>query len=104
MQSTADPIESPPKTLMPLLPEPAETWVLLWSHSQNCTHVEPLARMLDTNRRSYVNNTPMDYVPLHIGTQDEVLGVSRSLRQTLRKREAERSPALMNFMHKVIHG
>lgn len=80
-----------PKNLMPLPLEVPETWVLLWSHSQNCTHVEPLSRTLETNRRAYSNNTPMDYVPLHIGTQDEVLSIARSLRQTLHRRDVERS-------------
>lgn len=60
--------------------------------------------MLDTNRRAYANNTPMDYVPLHIGLQEEVLSMSRSLRQTLRVREKERSPALTSFMRAVLHG
>lgn len=103
MTPTAEPIEAPPKALMPLPLDAAETWVLLWSHSQNCTHVEPLSRMFDTNRRAYTNNTPMDYIPLHIGTSDEVHAMSSSLRQTLIAREAERSPALTDFMRTVLH-
>jgi hypothetical protein len=84
-------------------PETAEMWVLLWSHSQNCTHVEPLARMLDANRLAYANNSPMDYVPLFVGRQEDAFAMSSSLRQTLHKREAERSPALTNFMQQVLH-
>jgi len=83
-------------------PETEETWALLWSRSQNCTHVEPVSKMLDTNRRAYANNTAMDYIPLFIGRQDEALAMSRSLRQTLCQRERQQNPAFLRMFGGVV--
>jgi len=64
-----------------------DLWVLLWSQSQNALHVEPLARMLDSNRAAYAENRRMDYVPLVLGTKDLIQGVANSVRGTLAARD-----------------
>lgn len=72
-------------------PNPPEQWVLLWSHSQNCTHIEPLSRMLDTNCRAYAHNRPMDYVAIYVGDKDVAHAMSSSMRQTIIRRDEERA-------------
>lgn len=62
------------------------TWALLWSQSQSGFHIEPLARMLESNRQAYAEDRRMDYVPLHIGTADECHGIADSCRKTVATR------------------
>jgi len=72
---------------------PAEPTVLLWSRSQNVLHIEPLSRMLDKNRRAYVADRRMDYVPMFIGSDDDCHAAAASMRQTLIKRQDQREAA-----------
>ena len=98
MTAAQEASEAPTRPQVPQSLEFADVWVLVWSHSQNATHVEPLSRMLASNRRAYADNTPMDYVPLYIGDQESAHTMSRSLRQTLRERESERSPSILSIL------
>lgn len=66
--------------------EPAEQWVLLWSQSANAFHVEPLSDMLDSNRRAYLENRRMDYVPLIVDARDIVDKTADACRSTLHRR------------------
>jgi hypothetical protein len=72
---------------------PEEPTVLMWSHSQNCLHIEPLSWMLDSNRRAYVADRQMDYVPLFVGPEDQCDAAAETMRQTLVQREALREKA-----------
>lgn len=65
---------------------PPETWVLLWSQSQNALHVEQVEDMLRSNRRAYTENRRMDYVPLVFGSREEIDSVARSVRPTIHAR------------------
>ncbi len=64
--------------------------VLLWSQSQNAFHLEPIKRMLDSNRTAYAEDRRMDYVPVFIGTQDQCSVLAEKLRHTIRARHAGR--------------
>lgn len=65
---------------------PSDTWVLLWSQSQNALHVEQVGDMLRANRRAYTEDRRMDYVPLVFGSRDEIDSVARSVRPTIHAR------------------
>jgi len=72
----------------------ADTWALLWSHSQNAFHVERVADMLASNREAYVANRPSDYVPLFIGAQDDCRKAADSSLCVLNSRENPRADKL----------
>ena len=61
-------------------------WVLLWSKRQNAFHVEPVDRMLASNRTAYTGNKGGDYRALHIGYLEEVESMRDSCNQTLAMR------------------
>lgn len=60
--------------------------VLLWSQSQCAMHIEPVSSMLTHNRRAYVEDRRMDYVPIAFGTRDLCSALAVKVRQTLNKR------------------
>lgn len=60
--------------------------VLLWSQSQCAMHIEPVSSMLTHNRRAYVEDRRMDYVPIAFGTRDLCSALAEKVRQTLNKR------------------
>lgn len=62
-------------------------WCLLWSHSQNSIHVEPMEDMLSLNRKRYRDDVFVnDYLPIHVGTQAEVEAAADAIRNTLAQR------------------
>jgi len=67
-----------------------DQFVMLWSQSQNCFHIERVRDMYDANAMAFREDRRMDYVPLHIGTEDECHALASKLRPTLRKREEGR--------------
>jgi hypothetical protein len=69
-------------------------YVLLWSQSSNGLHIEPFARMLESNRSAYAENRRMDYVPIFIGEKDGCHAIACTLRNTLATREVTRQPEL----------
>lgn len=69
--------------------KPAEaTHVLLWSQTQSALHVEPVESMLKCNRRAYVENACSDWVPIHLGSEDECRTASTLAMNTLSQRPA----------------
>lgn len=80
-------ITIPPSTALPSAPAAIDTWVLLWSQSQNALHLERQNDMLRSNCRAYVANRRMDYVPLQVGTREECEGIAAKVRGTLAERE-----------------
>lgn len=64
-----------------------EQWVLLWSKDQNALHVEPLERMLSSNREAYKNNRRCGYVPIYIGERGHVDAAAAFCHSTLLNRE-----------------
>jgi hypothetical protein len=65
-----------------------KTYVLLWSQSQNCFHIERAIDMLAADADAFKENRRMDYVPLVIGKENECDAMANKLRPILRKREA----------------
>ncbi|WP_295379591.1 hypothetical protein [uncultured Pseudacidovorax sp.] len=71
-------------------PHREETWVLLWSQSQNALHIEPLSRMLHANQQALQQNRRSDYVLICLGERDQVDRAAANCRHTLHEREADR--------------
>ena len=65
-----------------------EIWVLLWSHSQNALHIEPLTEMHRSNLEAFNENRSMDYVPLQIGSRADVDWAADHVRPAVHAREA----------------
>lgn len=78
------------------MPEPTQTHALLWSQSQCCMHIEPIADMLSENRQAYATDRRMDYVPIYFGTDDECHQAATAVRGTMRQRQQARG-ALADF-------
>ncbi len=68
--------------------DPTSTWVLLWSRSQNAFHIEPLTRMLDSNRGAFADDRRSDYVVLEIGNRETVDTAAEALRPVVHARES----------------
>ncbi|WP_206169509.1 hypothetical protein [Variovorax guangxiensis] len=64
-----------------------ERWVLLWSQRQNAFHIEPLARMLDANRKAFAEDRSSDYVVLELGNREVVDAAADALRPVIHARE-----------------
>lgn len=56
-----------------------EQYVLEWSASQQCFHIQPLDAALEANRRRFGQRPvcPYDWVPMFIGAYDECEAVAR---------------------------
>jgi hypothetical protein len=65
-------------------------YVLSWSKRQNALHVESLEVMLSSNRQAYRDERACDYLPIHIGTQDECLAAADAIRPTMAARDLTR--------------
>lgn len=61
---------------------------LLWSQARNQTQVMTVDEMLSVGRDAYKDNRPPDYVPLWIGTEQEVQQAAHAMRNTLKARQA----------------
>jgi hypothetical protein len=61
--------------------------VLLWSKRQNALHIEPVDRMLSSNRNCYRDDRASDYLPIHIGTREECDAAAEACRSTLAARQ-----------------
>ena len=63
-------------------------WALLWSHSQNALHIEPVSQWLSKNRQAYTANRGLtDYHPLHIGSRKDCETTANVVRNTLAQRD-----------------
>ena len=60
---------------------PVEAFALLWSGSQRCFHVEPLRKMMETNRRLFSEGRITDYVVMFTGSDDDCRLAARLMRQ-----------------------
>lgn len=67
----------------------SEQWVLLWSQSQNATHIERLEDMLSSNREAYRDNRRTDYVALFVGERGHVDAAALHCQSTLMGRYLE---------------
>lgn len=68
-----------------------ELYVLEWSKKQGMPHVQPLETTLAMNRVAYRDDKSVgDYIPLFIGTFEEVSDAADAIRPTLEKRKVER--------------
>ena len=57
-----------------------EVYVLLYSESQSCFHIEKMGIMLRNNYRIFVNSRKVDYIPLAVAhTIDELEAVKAEL-------------------------
>ncbi len=60
------------------------THALLYAHLNRNTHIEPIARMLETNRKDMTGgDTTPRYFPIFFGSLDECCEASRSLKAGL---------------------
>jgi hypothetical protein len=64
-----------------------ENYVLEWSKSQNCFHVQHIKVTISNNRRLLVSNKTHDYIVLAVGSYDEVSTQAETWRGLLRSRE-----------------
>ena len=72
-----------------------DLYVLEWSKKQGMPHVQPLETTLSMNRVAYMENRATgDYIPLAIGTRQEMHDAADLIRQTLEKRRPEQAIAL----------
>ncbi|MNK90297.1 hypothetical protein D3C87_1103430 [compost metagenome] len=65
-----------------------DTWVLLWSQSQNSLHIERLYDMHRTNLEAFSENRRMDYVPMQIGSREDVDAAANAVRPICHARAA----------------
>lgn len=73
----------------------AELYVLEWSKKQGMPHVQRLEETLSTNRLAYMEDKATnDYIPLAVGTFDEMLAAADAIRPTLAKRRPEKAEIL----------
>jgi hypothetical protein len=64
-----------------------DLYVLEWSKKQGMPHVQPLTKTLSNNRIAYMNDKAVnDYIPIAVGTMDEMLDAANAMRPTLLKR------------------
>lgn len=62
-------------------------YVLEWSKRQNCLHVQPLDKTLADNTVRFMIDRPAnDYVPIYVGTSDEVHERAEQLRHKIIER------------------
>ena len=67
-------------------------YVLLWSQSQNCLHIEPVSSWLSKNRAAYAADKKLaDYHPIVIGDKELCHQTADSVRNTIKYRDSERN-------------
>ena len=73
----------------------SDLYVLEWSKKQGMPHVQRLSETLSANRRAYMDNKATgDYIPLAIGSFDEMIDAAEAIRPTLLSRRPEKEMAL----------
>ncbi|MES2187968.1 MAG: hypothetical protein V4505_25680 [Pseudomonadota bacterium] len=76
----------------------AGLYVLLWSHNQCATHIESLETMLRSNRHAFADDRPMDYIVLHVGTDDACHAASAHIRSEMHARQEARGNSGTNHI------
>ena len=68
-------------------------YVLEWSQKQGMPHVQRLEDTLSRNRRAYRENKGVnsDYLPIAVGTMEEMLLTAENMRPTLAARHPEKA-------------
>ena len=75
-----------------------ETYVLEWSKAQNCLHVQPAARLAETNLVAFMKNRGLnDYHVLIVGSREECERCAERLRHRLIEREQVNAPDVFSF-------
>jgi hypothetical protein len=71
----------------------SDLYVLEWSKKQGMPHVQPLNETLSRNRRAYRENASVnsDYIPIAVGTMDEMLASAEGIRGTLAARRPDKA-------------
>jgi hypothetical protein len=65
-----------------------ELWVLEWSHEANMFHTQPLAESLRVAMNHFMTNTaPNDWIPIFIGTEEQVDARAAQLDQIMVARQ-----------------
>lgn len=68
-----------------------DLWVLEWHHRSNNIHIQPLASTVGVNlSKFHLDVEPGAWVPICVGTRDEVDAAADSVRPTLIERERSR--------------
>lgn len=71
-----------------------DLWVLEWHHRSNNIHIQPLTSTVGVNlSKFHLDVEPGAWVPICVGTRDEVDAAADSVRPTLITREAEKAQA-----------
>lgn len=71
----------------------SDLWALQWSRSENTLYLQPLDVMVSQCRELYRDNERIadDFVPIHIGTENECRDAWKACQPTLEKRDAEKA-------------
>lgn len=70
------------------------THTLLWNHATNTLQVATVAWMLSRGREAYTGDRPLGWVPVAMGTEEEMCAAATNCHQTLVKRGAARPDRL----------
>lgn len=68
-------------------------YALLWSRNQNAFQVEPVRAMLSNGRAAYLENRACDYIPMAMGTLEQMTEIAVACRGTLDGRLPRREAA-----------
>ena len=72
-----------------------DLYVLEWSKKQGMPHVQRLEYTLSHNRKAYMEDKAVgDYIPLAVGTFDEMSAAADAIRPTLMKRRPDKAEML----------
>lgn len=74
-----------------------DLYVLEWSKKQGLPHVQRLSDTLSANRLAYMDDLEVvgDYIPIAVGTLDEMLDAAEAIKPTLLKRRPDKADVLM---------
>jgi len=66
-----------------------DKYFLLWSKSQDALHIEPIERTMGINAEHFARNRQAnDYMPIAIGTQEQIDAVADVCRKAMLERKA----------------
>ncbi len=81
--------------------KPDNLYVIEWSHSQQCFHVELLSEAVECNMRAFRANRFHDYIPVAMyGCKDDVTAACSRF-QTLRNWRRDLQRAIYNEIEKM---
>lgn len=72
-----------------------DLYVLEWSRKAGMPHVQRLEETLSANRIAYMDNKATnDYIPIAVGTFEEMLDAANAIRPTLIARRPDKAEVL----------